>query len=162
MINTIDVITELLTEIGPDLNAPGVLQYAEDQWAIVYDEQTMVDICYRDDRHCLTLTLELGNPPPEPQLDTYRCLMAYSALTDQTGGIRIALDSPDGTLVQLLDLFTEDLDRVTLERAVNDFIDTGRAWRKVVEQGIVLDSGAADLGKSELDVDRFSGHRGSA
>lgn len=137
MINTVEVVAELLTEIGPDLNARGVLQLAEDHWAIIYDEETIVGIRYYPDRHCLTLNIELGSPPTETQLDTYRYLLAYSGLTEQTGGVRIALDLPDSGLLQLYDLFTEDLDRVTLEAVLNNFIATAQSWRKVLRKGLV-------------------------
>ena len=136
MINTVDVIAELLKEISSDLDAQGVVQVQEGHWTVVYDEQTIVELCYQAERHCLELSLELGSPPEERQADTYRYLMAYSALTDQTGGIRIVLDAPDGALVQLFDLFTEDLDRVTLQAVLTNFIETARAWRTVVEKGL--------------------------
>ena len=141
MINTVDVVEELLTEIGPDLDALGVLRYAEGNWAIVYDKQTIVEISYQQERRCLALMVELGPAPADTRLDTYRFLMAYSSLTDQTGGLRIALDSPEGELLQLLDLFTEDLDRVRLEGALNRFTEAARAWRKVLQMGVVCDAG---------------------
>ena len=126
---------KLLEEIGPQLNVQGILEVAEDQWALVYEEQLIVEISHEADRKCLTFGVELGEPEPEQQLETYQSMLAYSALGDRTGGVRIALESPYGCLVQILDLFTEDLDGVTLATAIDNFVDTARTWRELLASG---------------------------
>lgn len=139
MINTVDVVEDLLTEIGPDLDVQGVLSLEEGLWVVVYDEKTIVVVRHDPDRKCLNFTIDLGNVPPGNELTAYRHLLAYSSLTERTGGIRIVLDSPQGGLVQMLDLFTEDLDHPTLETVIGNFVSTARAWRTVIARGLSID-----------------------
>jgi len=134
-VTNIEQIQQLIEEIGPELNVQGVLQIAEDHWALVYDEQTIVEITHAAERKCLTLRVELGDADPENQLDTYRSMLAYSARSEETGGIRIALDSPYGSLVQILDLFTEELEGFTLITVLANFVETARTWQALLAAG---------------------------
>jgi Tir chaperone protein (CesT) family len=125
----------LFEEIGPELDVLGVIQMGQDQWVLVYEEQLIVEINHDGDRKCLTIGVELGEPDPERQLETCQSMLTYSGMGDRTGGIRIALDSPFGCLIQLLDLFTEELDRVMLITVLGNFVETARSWRGVLTGG---------------------------
>jgi len=147
---SVEQIRNLFEDVGPELDVQGVLQTEDDQWALVYDDQIVVEISHEVDRKCLTLGAELGEPAEEDLLETYRSLLAYSALGDRTGGIRIALEAPYGSVVQLLDLFTEDLDLVTLISVLDNFVEKVRTWRELLAAGGISPEDVPDAGESRI------------
>jgi len=147
---SVEQIQNLFEEVGPELDVQGVLESADDQWALIYDDQIVVEISHEAERKCLTLGAELGEPAEENLVETYRSLLAYSALGDRTGGIRIALEAPYGSVVQLLDLFTEDLDQVTLIGVLDNFVDKARAWRELLAAGGVSPEDMADVAAARI------------
>ena len=65
----------------------------------------------------------------------------------ETGGIRMALESPGGTIVQLFETGVGDLDLTGLRNVVAGFVELARHWRGGIMRGIETEAaeGAGDF-----------------
>ena len=125
-------IRALMREIGPQMALAQVTEFeVEGTWTLIPDEDTVLFADYDEAGGRLVLSAEAGRPVDSGRLGLYDLLLRYNNSWAETGGVRMALDGA-GTVVQLFDLPSADLDLPRLQAVVTGFIDTLRAWREIV------------------------------
>src|SRR3954453_10385430 len=104
-------VQALMREIGPLLELEQVSDFdGEREWALVVDAATVVHADYVEADDRLMLSIELGRPPEASHHRIYELLLLYNHGWPETGGVRMALESPGGTVVQLFETGAADLD----------------------------------------------------
>ena len=79
----------------------------------------------------LWLSTEVCEPPGE-RLALYELILQYNARWKETGGVRLALDGPEGSVVLAYDMPLAGLDLPRLQTVIRNFRDTLDGWRKIV------------------------------
>lgn len=126
----------LMTEIGPALELAEVTEIEGDnRWILVIRDGTVLFVDYDPEDQRLWLSADVGAPPPGDRLRLYELMLLYNAQWQQTGGVRLALDGPEGDVVQAYDLPLAGLDLHHLQQVVRNFGDMLEAWRKIVSTG---------------------------
>jgi hypothetical protein len=129
-------VHDLMSGIGPLLELLEVTEFDEENvWTLVVDEETVVFADYQDEGERLVLSTEVGAPPPGDRKGLYELLLTYNNQWGETGGVRLALDAPDGSVVQIYDLALAGLDLPKLQAVIGNFVDVARAWREIVARG---------------------------
>jgi hypothetical protein len=124
---------QLMSEIGPLLDLVGVVESDDGQaWLLIVDDEDALSVELDDARGCLVIAAEVGTPGEAGRAQLYELLLAYNALWDVSGGIRMALDEPGGGVLQLLDLPAEGLDPSQLADVLARFLEIRLGWMQVV------------------------------
>lgn len=125
-----------MREIGPLLDLEQVTLYDSGrEWALIVDEATVVYADYITDGERLMLSIELGRPPESSRHRVYELLLLYNHAWPDTGGVRMALESEGGSVVQLFETPTADLDPIGLRNLVGSFVELARHWRDGIARG---------------------------
>ena len=128
-------LESLMTRLGPVLDPLGIVAFPDTKaWGLAIDEDTSILIDLSVDESKLVLSCELGVPPGGDRAALYELLLRHNYHWDQTGGVRLALDSPEGGIVQLADLAADGLDVPQLAGVVRVFADSARAWREIIQR----------------------------
>jgi Tir chaperone protein (CesT) family len=122
----------LMTEIGPALELAEVQEFEQENlWALVARDGVVFFIDYQPDDERLWLSADVCVPPGE-RLALYGLMLQYNARWKDTGGVRLALDGPDGGVVQAYDMPVAGLDLHRLQTVIENFRETLDGWRKIV------------------------------
>ena len=133
----LDRVDALMREIGPLLGLDQVTLYDSGrEWALVVDERTVVYADYIEAGERLMLSIELGRPPEASRQRVYELLLLYNHAWPDTGGVRMALESEGGPIVQLFETDTADLDVSGLRNLLGGFIELARHWRGGITRGV--------------------------
>src|SRR5262245_10352205 len=128
-------IQDLMAAIGPMIDPLAVSEFeAENTWTLQIDEDTLLIIDLDEKQDKLVFTTEIGVPTGDRVALNER-LLCLNYHWDTTGGVRMALDGPQGAVVQLFDLPCAELEPSRLARVIANFLDTARAWRAIVVHG---------------------------
>ena len=138
----------LMTEIGPALELAEVQEFERDNlWTLVVDQGTVLFAEYDPDDARLWLSADVCAPQPGDRSKLYELMLQYNARWRQTGGVRLALDGPGGTVVQAYDMTVNGLDLSRLCTVVGNFRETLAAWREIVAASVTgqdADAGRID------------------
>jgi hypothetical protein len=141
-------VRALMRDLGPLLELEQVSVFdGEREWALMVDEETIVHADYVEADDRLMLSIELGQPPEASRHRIYELLLLYNHGWPETGGVRMALESPGGTIVQLFETGAGDLDLIGLRNVVVGFVELARHWRGGIMRGIETEAaeGAGDF-----------------
>jgi hypothetical protein len=131
----------LMTEIGPALELAEVQEFEQDDlWTLVAGDGTVLFVDYEPKDQRLWLSADVCVPLPGDRLQLYELILQYNARWQQTGGVRLALDGPEGGIVQAYDLPAAGLDLHRLQNVVSNFRQTLDAWREIVAKGVAAPS----------------------
>ncbi|MCG8693878.1 MAG: type III secretion system chaperone [Minwuiales bacterium] len=137
MIETYETVSEMLAELGPRLEVLEIAAWEEQlSWAIAVDGDTVLTLDYDAATAKLYIAAELGPPPQDRLPSTYDFLLRYNLCWAETDGVRMALDGPNGNVVQVFDISLHDLDSDKLGTVLPNFIALTRTMRAVVRNGI--------------------------
>jgi hypothetical protein len=129
-------IRELMEALGPsDEEIAAITQNGDDQWAVAFDEDTIVLLDFVEDQAKLVLSIDLGRPAPASRAAVYETMLNYNTLWPETGGVKMGLGGSDGELVQMFELNAADLDGERLRTVLEGFILKARMWRGFVAEG---------------------------
>ena len=144
-------VQALMREIGPLLELEQVSVFdGEREWALVVDEATVVHADYVEADDRLMLSIELGQPPEASRHRIYELLLLYNHAWAATGGVRMALESPGGTIVQLFETGVSDLDLTGLRNVVAGFVELARHWRSAIVRGVETETAKDGAGLDRL------------
>ena len=119
----------MMEEIGPSMpEIEAVIQSEEKNWAIQFDDQSIVTLEWAEKPERVVLTSMLGVPSESMQLSVYETLLCYNLLWKDTGGVKMALSGPGGELVLLYELFTSDLSVNELQTVLSNFVSIAQVW----------------------------------
>ena len=125
----------MMEEIGPSLDEiEAVIQSEECNWAIQFDDQTIITLEWADKPDRIVLSSVLGIPSQETQLSVYETLLCYNLLWKDTGGVKMALAGPDGELILLYEMYAAGLNISELQTILLNFINISSAWRIFVTE----------------------------
>ena len=113
----------MMEEIGPSMpEIEAVIQSEEKNWAIQFDDQSIVTLEWAEKPERVVLTSMLGVPSESMQLSVYETLLCYNLLWKDTGGVKMALSGTGGELVLLYELFVSDLYPNELKTVFSTFL----------------------------------------
>ena len=126
-------LRSLLAEIGPVLDLAEVYEATGGRtWTLmVRDGATLFADLMPDDSR-LWLSAEVGTPPPENRIQLYTLMLVYNAQWQQTAGVRLALDRPDGAITLAYDMPVAGLDMPSLCTVIRNFCDMRDGWQRIV------------------------------
>ncbi len=119
----------MMEEIGPAMpEIEAVIQSEEKNWAIQFEDQSIVMLEWAENPDRVVLTAMLGAPSESMQLSVYETLLCYNLLWKDTGGVKMALSGPAGELVLLYELFASNLNRNELQTVLINFVSISQVW----------------------------------
>ncbi len=119
----------MMEEIGPVMpSIEAVIQSEEKNWAIQFDDQSIVMLEWAEKPDRVVLTAMLGAPSESMQLSVYETLLCYNLLWKDTGGVKMALSGPGGELILLYELFSTDLTLNELQTVLTNFVSIAQVW----------------------------------
>jgi hypothetical protein len=119
----------MMEEIGPIMSEiEAVIQSEEKNWAIQFDDQSIVMLEWIENPDRVVLTAMLGTPTESMQLSVYETLLCYNLLWKDTGGVKMALSGPGGELVLLYELFSSNLALNELQTVLTNFVSIAQVW----------------------------------
>jgi hypothetical protein len=143
MATTIEQIQQLMQELGPaspDIDA--VVQTEEPSWAIQFSDESIMVIEPADEPARLVLSSELGTAPEAAERQLYEALLSYNLLWRDSGGLKIGLAGPKGSLIINWELCLEGLTLLDLQSALARFRKVTASWQHYVA--------SADVGTAPL------------
>ena len=119
----------MMEEIGPSMSEiEAVIQSEERNWAIQFDDQSIVMLEWAESPDRVVMTAMLGTPTESMQLSVYETLLCYNLLWKDTGGVKMALSGPGGELVLLYELFAGNLSLNELQTVLTNFVSIAQVW----------------------------------
>lgn len=129
MASHLERIQIMMEEIGPSMSEiEAVIQSEDKNWAIQFDEQSIVTLEWAEKPERIVLTSMLGTPAEKMQTSVYETLLCYNLLWKDTGGVKMALSGPEGELVLLYELFVADLSLNELQTVLTNFVSIAQVW----------------------------------
>lgn len=136
----LDELNALMTELGPKLDALQVKHFeGKNFWTVLFDEAVLLYVDLDPARQTLVVSADVAEPLPEARLARYEMILQYNNLWTETGGLRMALDSPEGVVVLLVDVPLAGITRETLATLCGNFVEAVHTWREILERP--LDTG---------------------
>ncbi len=119
----------MMEEIGPSMSEiEAVIQSEEKNWAIQFEDQSIVMLEWTDSPDRVVLSAMLGTASESMQLYVYETLLCYNLLWKDTGGVKMALSGPGGELVLLYELFASNLSLNELQTVLANFVSIAQVW----------------------------------
>lgn len=119
--NSVDGI---MVEKAPDDNA----------WGVAFTEGQFLLIEYTEELKKLVISSDLGKPRIEDRKGFYEMLLLVNSQWRETGGIRFALDGPDGSVQLLADQQAEGIHANHLCALLITLDSYAQTWRKFIEE----------------------------
>lgn len=136
MTMTVEKIQHLLQELGPstpDIDA--VAQTEDPSWAIQFSDETIVLIEATEDPGRMVVSADLGHATDSNQQSIYETLLCYNLLWRKTGGVKIGLAGPKGSLIITTELSVEGLTLNDFQQQLMNFVTIVRSWSRYVSDG---------------------------
>jgi hypothetical protein len=128
-------IDALMAEIGALLKLQEVTGFAaRNAWTLQVDDDLLLFADHDPGQSRIVLSGEVATPLPSSKAAVHELLLQYNGQWKETGGVRMALDGPDGAVVQICDISTVNLDAATFAGAVQVFADVLRGWRDMLSR----------------------------
>jgi hypothetical protein len=129
MANSLERIQIMMNEIGPSMQEiESVIQSEERNWAIQFEDQSIVMLEWAEKPDRIVLSAMLGIPSESMQLSVYETLLCYNLLWKDTGGVKMALAGPNGELILLYELFVSELNLNELQTVLTNFVNIAQVW----------------------------------
>ncbi len=126
-------IEALMVDLGPVADPLSIEAFDDRQaWGIRFDEDRSVLIDFDEDQGKLFVTRDLGTPMAADRTKLYETLLRHNFHWDQTGGTRLAVDGPGGSVVMIADLGADALDARQLNAFLVRFNEAADAWKAIV------------------------------
>ncbi len=129
MASNLERMQIMMEEIGPSMpEIEAVIQSEESNWAIQFDDQSIIMLEWAEQPDRVVLTTMLGSPSESMQLSVYETLLCYNLLWKDTGGVKMALSGPGGELVLLYELHASGLSLPDLQVVLSNFASIAQVW----------------------------------
>ncbi len=131
--NTIEAIEQLIRELGPATpEIDAIVQTEEPSWAIQFSDETILIIEPADDPQRMVISSELGVAAEGQQCRVYETLLCYNLMWHDSGGVKIGLAGPQGSLIISTDVGLEGLTLGALQESIQHFLKVARSWTQYV------------------------------
>lgn len=132
---SLDMAQMLMQELGPQTpEIDAVLQQDEKSWLLVFSDEQSIYVEWANNPERLVLSTGLGKPVEGCQLQVYETLLSYNLLWQNTGGVRMAIDGPNGEVLLIYDLFDDQLSLSELQTVVLNISSIAEIWRDYVKK----------------------------
>ncbi len=129
MASNLERIQIMIEEIGPNMpEIEAIIQSEEKNWAIQFEDQSIVMLEWADRPDRIVLSAMLGTPVEKMQLSVYETLLCYNLLWKDTGGIKMALAGPGGELILVYELHASELALNELQTVLSNFASIAQVW----------------------------------
>ena len=129
MASNLERMQIMMEEIGPSIpEIEAVIQSEDKNWAIEFDDQSIVMLEWAEQPDRVVLTTMLGTPSDSMQLSVYETLLCYNLLWKDTGGVKMALSGPGGELVLLYEMFATSLNLADMQIVLTNFLSIAQVW----------------------------------
>jgi hypothetical protein len=129
MATSLERMQIMMEEIGPAMpEIDAVIQSEAENWAIQFEDQTIVTLEWAEKPDRVVLSTMLGIPSESMQLSVYETLLCYNLLWKDTGGVKMALAGPNGELLLLYELYMSDLMLNDMQTVLSNFVSIGQVW----------------------------------
>lgn len=129
MATSLERMQIMMEEIGPAMpEIDAVIQSEDENWAIQFEDQTIVTLEWAEKPDRVVLSTMLGIPSESMQLSVYETLLCYNLLWKDTGGVKMALAGPNGELMLLYELYISDLMLNDMQTVLSNFVSIGQVW----------------------------------
>lgn len=133
MTSTVEQIQQLIQEVGPSMpEIDAVVQTEEPSWAIQFSDETIVIIEAADDPARIVMSAELGAASEVRQRAVYETLLCYNLMWRDSGGVKVGLAGPQGSLIISTDVCLDGMSLMDLQEALNRFLKITRSWAQYV------------------------------
>ncbi len=129
----VEQFRDILLEAVPVMEgAQALLRQDDTSWILAFSDEVALELHVDERMSKLVLCMPLGRARDEQSAATHRALLVANGLWRETGGLRFALESPDGEIEQCLDLNLNEISAQDLIAILRDFADRGRVWRDII------------------------------
>ena len=129
MATNLERVQIMMEEIGPSMpEIEAVIQSGEKNWAIQFDDQSIVMLEWAEKPDRIVLSSMLGAPVEDMQLSVYETLLCYNLLWKDTGGVKMALAGPGGELILLYELHASELMLNDMQTILSNFVSIAQVW----------------------------------
>ena len=129
MATNLERVQIMMEEIGPSMpEIEAVIQSEEKNWAIQFDDQSIVMLEWAEKPDRIVLSSMLGSPSEDMQLSVYETLLCYNLLWKDTGGVKMALAGPGGELILLYELHASDVMLNDMQTILSNFVSIAQVW----------------------------------
>jgi hypothetical protein len=129
MATSLERMQIMMEEIGPAMpEIDAVIQSEEENWAIQFEDQSIITLEWALKPDRVVLSTILGIPSESMQLTVYETLLCYNLLWKDTGGVKMALAGPNGELMLLYELYMSDLTLNDMQTVLRNFVSIGQVW----------------------------------
>lgn len=133
----LDKISRILSEIAVKIDALELKFYEHTaSWTMLMNEEVLLYLDHDPGRDMIVISGDVADPPASARAQRYELLMQYNNQWAETGGIRMALDGPSGTIVQIADIPAAGLKMVDMQTILTGFTETLATWRQMLESEI--------------------------
>lgn len=133
MATTIEQIQQLVQEIGPSMpEIDAVVQTEEPSWAIQFSDETIIILEATDEPSRIVISAELGAVAEGQQRVAYETLLCYNLMWRDSGGVKIGLAGPHGTLIISVDVCLANLTLSDLQQEISKFLKVARSWTQYI------------------------------
>ncbi|WP_299491868.1 type III secretion system chaperone [uncultured Shewanella sp.] len=122
----------ILTELGAMMAIDSINKHDEDSWSIQFEDNKLVELFYISNQHKLTLQYNIGIPTLSEVNKLHDLLLEYNLCWPESGGIQMALNKTDGSIVQLFQLFIQDLSLPIMIDVLTNFIERADIWQAII------------------------------
>jgi ABC-type uncharacterized transport system permease subunit len=131
----------LMDELGPTTSEVVLVeQLSPGTWLVALDgDDTTISIRLDEQTGIVTLSCEVGRPQEATRYRIYESMLTYNGLSDLHGGIRMALQAPDGMVLQQFDIQCESLHLEQWSQLIRDFSLKASAWEEIIESAEPFD-----------------------
>lgn len=144
----------ILTELGAMMAIDSINKHDEERWSIQFEDNKLVELFYTSSQHKLTLQHHIGIPTLSEVNKLHDLLLEYNLCWPESGGVQMALNKDDGSIVQLFQLFTQDLSVPVMIDVLNNFIERADIWKAIIhDKGFFSQTESV---KSASNHNRFS------
>ena len=126
-------LTEFFTEAGPLIDAEELSYDEEGQaWGFAFDGDPPCLFQVGANPQHIVLSGEIAPLPQQGRLKLYELMLRYNDQAAGTGGVRLAIDDPEGVATLSIDLSRDGLSLETFSQLVEDFRSLRRSWTTIV------------------------------
>jgi hypothetical protein len=139
-------LNALMAETGALLELEEVLGFGgENCWTLKVDDSTLLFVDQESGQPRVTLSGEVAPVRPASKAQVHELMLVYNGQWRSTGGVRLALDGPDGSVIQICDVPVADLDARAFAATVRTFTDILLGWRDILSRDPASGEQAGDL-----------------
>ncbi len=140
----------MMEEVGPEVSdIETVIQNEDRDWAIQFEDQTIVTLEWADNPDKVVLSTILGKPTQKNQLSVYETLPCYNLLWRDTGGVKMALGGPEGVILLIYEMYMQETNLNEFKTVLLNFLNIAKVWEVFIQSE---DSSMDETAHDSLDM----------